>query len=238
MAADDTIQAVRDLLREGGDAALPSLTREELFSLGDAPQLVHAGDVEWWSGLDDAGRALVAQTAQRGLIARNLLVAEPGRDDFVADRLVQVVLRARREPSWLIVLREPETSVDTWLVASGIDLDAHRTAAVLISARVEGIYANRLTGADLGLRTVLGWLLGAPAEGQSYIGRTVEVIRPREDGVRPTIADLRLIVMTGATSVHVSELDVDGGIGPAAATTPDELLGRLAVVLGSDVTSG
>jgi hypothetical protein len=222
-APDATVATVRELIRERGDAALPSLTREELFTLGDAAQLAHAGDLAWWDGLDSAARALVAATAERGLIARNLLRAEPGRDEFVIDPAVQVVLRARSEPSWLMVLREPETSADTWLVASGVDLEADRTAAMLISARIEGIYANRLTTVDVGMTTLLGWLLGAPAEGKPYVARSVEMIRPREAGVRDTVTDTRLIVMTGTTTVHVSELDPDGNVGPAQPCTPDEL---------------
>ena len=40
--------------------------------------LGHGGDDAWWSGLDGPARRLVIETAQRGLLARNLIVGTDG----------------------------------------------------------------------------------------------------------------------------------------------------------------
>jgi hypothetical protein len=159
---------------------LPSLTREELFTLSDVPALEHAGDVAWWNGLDDTGRDLVRQTAERGLVARRLLTPAPDGDGLVVDPLVRIVIRARAEPSWLVVLGEP-ANTDIQVVAHGIDIEDHRTAAVLLTARVEGVHLNRVVAPGGALDVAVAWLLRDPV-GDAPTGRTVEVITPHRDG--------------------------------------------------------
>lgn len=71
----DMERAVVELLADSGDVGLPALTREEFRALGDEPVLADAEDERWWSELDEPARRLVAETAQRGLLVRGLLVA-------------------------------------------------------------------------------------------------------------------------------------------------------------------
>jgi len=196
----DPSTTVRRLLDSADDVTLPTLTREELTSLGDAPVLAHRGDTQWWDDLAADARQLVVQTAQRGLVARRLLTARPGQDElFVADE-VQVILRARHEPSWLLVLREPGEieQADVRVVVSGIDLHAHETAAALIEIRVDGIYGHRLAASLTAVDAVLGWLLRPPAAGDATVGRTVEALTPAEVGTAVT-HQRAILIGTGAT---------------------------------------
>jgi len=195
----DPSTTVRRLLDGADDVTLPTLTREELVALGDAPVLADGADAQWWTGLDADARQLVVQAAQRGLVARRLLTARPGQDElFVADE-VQVILRARHEPSWLVVLREPDQTegADVRVVVSGIDLRVHETAAALIGIRVDGIYAHRLAAGPTAVEAVVGWLLRPPAPGASTVGRTVEALTPAEVGTTVTY-QRAILIGTGA----------------------------------------
>jgi hypothetical protein len=221
---------VQELLAAGDDVHLPALTREELFALGDAPALVHAGDQQWWDALGPAERELVAATAQRSLIARNLLVAHPERDAFVPAPDVGVVLAARQAPSWLLVLREPQTDPNVWLVLHGIAVDPAPEAA-LVAARVEGVYAHRLLALDAALATAADWLLRPPAPGAAPVGRTVEAITPRRPG-QAEVGDRRSIVLAGPDGARVCDLDAAGERGEPAPVDPAGLRDRLRAALG------
>lgn len=218
---DDLPGTVVELLAAVRDVKLPSLTREELFALDDAPALIHAEDQRWWDSLDAAGQSLVVDTAQRGMIARNLIVA----DDELGlrlDRRVRVVLQARRDPSWLVVVREPELS-EIRVVASGIDLTDGHTDAVLISARIEGVYANRLTSLSIALRSIAGWLTRGEAEAEAPIGRTIETLVPRDPARTSEIISSRAIVMGASGQWRLSEIGADGQPADAEVTDDERL---------------
>ncbi len=207
-AATEPTQLVCDLLADAaagtGDGTLPTLTREELFTLSDAPALEHAGDVAWWRGLDDIGRELVRQTAERGLVARKLLTPTPDGGSLVVDPRVHVVARARAEPSWLAVLGEPANS-DVQVVAHGIDLAPAVTTAVLLSARVEGVYLNRLLAPEDALEALAQWLLRDPVDDEPT-GRTIELITPHRDGDGEHERHMRAIVFGTAQAWVLSEV--------------------------------
>lgn len=213
----DLAQVVVDLLAVDGDVLLPSLTREELHTLGDQPVLAHAGDEQWWSSLGQASRELVADTAQRGLIARNLIVGSDGDPPLVVADPVQVVLRARHEPAWLLVLGEPgsgEPATPVQFAVCGIDLREHQTSAVLISTRIEGIYAHRLTRPAIAVDAIVSWLLRPPADGAVTTGRTVELMLPA-DGARgrEPSSDVRAILVGTGTQWVLSRLGPEGEPG-------------------------
>jgi hypothetical protein len=190
----DLIETVERLLKPEGDLQLPSLTREELFSLGDRPALVDQAAVEWREALTPSEQDLVKTTAQRSLLARNLLLARAGRPELDVDEQVAVLLAARRTPSWLAVLRGPdEPGGGVQIVVSGIDVEPGLTRAALISAGIEGIYAHRLLDAQKVPAELAAWLLRPTAPGWSGApsatgganrpaGRTIEVVRPSDSG--------------------------------------------------------
>lgn len=206
---DDTARAVLDILAAPGDGTLPSLTREELFTLSDEPVLAHGADRQWWQSLSDDGRELVAQTAQRGLVARNLLTAAADVDGLSVDDRVCVILRARREPAWLVVMGEPADS-DVQIVANGIDLEPDVSAAALVSARLEGVYLNRLVAATDAVPILVDWLLREPRESSGRTGRTVEIVRPRHpDAVEEVTATRAIVLGAGGAGWVIADVDAD-----------------------------
>ncbi|WP_375488718.1 hypothetical protein [uncultured Jatrophihabitans sp.] len=205
----ESSRLVRELVAEvdagASDGTLPSLTREDLFTLSDAPTLEHPGDVAWWTGLDDGGRDLVRQTAERGLLARQLLTSSPDGTAFVLDPRVHVIARARAEPSWLLVLGEPANS-DVQIVGYGIDLAARETAAVLVSARLEGVYLNRLLPPATAIDVLIEWLT-RPTPGSEPTGRTVELITPHTEGDERREQHIRAIVLASNDAYALAEVD-------------------------------
>ena len=169
------------------------------------------------------------QTAQRGLVARNLLTANPAGDGLVVDPRLLVTLRARREPSWLAVLGEPQTEVQ--LAFHGIDLTEHHTDAAVVCARIEGVFLNRLLLAESVAATMVEWLLRPPpADAAEPTGRTVEVLTPRE--LAEAGATRRLIVMTDGAEAVVSEVDPGTEApGPPQPVGPEALAERLGQLL-------
>lgn len=209
-SADDTGRIVLDILAEPGDGTLPSLTREEMFALSDEPVLAHGGDRTWWDGLDDVGRELVQQTAQRGLVARNLLVAALDDDGLLVDGRVRAILRARAEPSWLVVLGEP-ANTDVQIVASGIDLHADETTASLVSARLAGIYLNRLVAPASAVDILADWLTRGAQQDDEATGRTIEILAPRRPGAVGPATSVRAIVLGDGASWVLSEVNAQTG---------------------------
>lgn len=182
----DAAMAARSILGETGDVQLASLTREELRGLGDDALVANAADTLWWDGLAEREQELVLETAQRGLLARNLL-APDGQGELVATDEVKVVLAARTAPDWILVLAEPAAEHDSdgaplQLALLALPTPSGRPPAVLVTARLEGIYLHRLVTTDSAYRVAADWLLRAAPEVEAEIGRTVEVLAPRENG--------------------------------------------------------
>jgi hypothetical protein len=242
----DLESAIVNRLAAQPDVRLPSLTREELYALGDQPVLADAGDVHWWQALDQTTQEVVAESAQRSLIARNLLVPDSDghRTLTVADE-VQIILAARRAPSWLMVLGEPGLGAPTFgaahaqsgvqIALTGIDLRAHQTAAVLISARIQGIYAHRLVTPALAMDEAAIWLTRAPTADQGQIGRSVETILPAEaeptrvgnPGQPAPTRRTRALVLSDENQWVLAVLDPDGSPGQPSVVQAATLRARL-----------
>jgi hypothetical protein len=230
----DLHQAVLDLLGSAGDAKLPSLTRDELFALGDRPALGHAEDDLWWAELDSEARDLVAETAQRGLIARNLIVAGESDPPLAVADPVQIVLRTRNAPAWLLVLGEPgadSTLPAVQVALLGIDLAAHRTSAVLIATRIVGIWAHRLTVPAIAMDAAVSWLLRPPPAGKKTVGRTIEALLPASAPGAGT-TDSRAIVMTSGRQTVLSRIGRDGP-GISRLVSRADLRGWIIDAIGS-----
>lgn len=186
----DLAAAIAVLIEETGDRQLASLTREELYGVGDDPVLGHAADLVWWDGLTEREQGLVLETAQRGLVARNLLVPD-GADEVVAADEVRIVLAARRAPSRIVVLTDAavRTSDGSGLQLALLGLPAETAApsAYVVSARIEGVYLHRLVTAEIAPDLAVEWLLRAPDQPVSGdevdAGRTIEILRPGDTGV-------------------------------------------------------
>lgn len=211
MAENEWPRILARLLGPVGDIALPALTREDLLALSDDPVLAHAGDAAWWGALDDVARELVLQTAQHGLIARNLLTAAPGGTALLVADDVRLILQARSNPSWLVVLGEP-ASTDMHLTAAGIDMSDHSTSAALLAARIAGVYAHRLARSDIAVDAVVEWLLRAPIASAGPTGRTIEVITP--GSAAGALRDRRAIVLGDGSGWVLSTVSADDRPGP------------------------
>lgn len=232
----DLAAAVLALLGSHGDVQLPALTREELRALGDQPVLGHGGDDAWWAELDVPARELVVETAQRGLIARNLIVGSDGDPPLRVADPVQVVLRARHEPAWILVVAQPSpdsTTPAAQVALYGIDLAEHDTAAVLIAARIEGIYAHRLTVPTVAVDAAVEWLLAPPADDAVTVGRTAEVLLPADPQRRDAVAEARAIVLGTGTEWCLSVLDATGEPSdPQPTDAPDLREWLIAAIAG------
>jgi hypothetical protein len=228
----ELVDVVAQLTGADGDRQLVSLTREELYGVGDDPVLGHAADVVWWDGLSEREQALVLETAQRGLVARNLLVPD-GAGELVAADEVRVVLAARRAPSTIVVLTDPAVRSSDGsglqLALLGLPAEAGAPYAFLVSMRIEGVYLHRLVVADRAPDVAVDWLLRAPEEDATEdgldVGRTIELL-----GVTGEASRERAVLVGRGGAWALSEVS-DGVPGEAtpvdAAALRDWLAGRI-----------
>jgi hypothetical protein len=215
----DLAESTGRLVGESGDRQLASLTREELYGVGDDPVLGHAADVVWWDDLTEREQGLVLETAQRGLAARNLLVPD-GDGELVAADEVRVVLAARRAPSRIVVLTDPavRTSDGPGLQLALLGLPVVEAApyAFLVSLRIEGVYLHRLVTAAAAPGVATEWLLRSPdgtladEDETAGAGRTIEVLDPGDADT--DAARHRAIVVGRGGAWALSEV-VDGAPG-------------------------
>jgi len=233
--ADLATMAAR-LVGERGDSQLVSLTREELAGVGDDPVLGHAADTVWWDGLTAREQALVLETAQRGLVARNLLVPDGGSELVVVDE-VRVVLAARRAPSRVLVLTDPAVRSSDGsglqLVLLGLPVDAGAPPAYVVSVRVEGVYLHRLVVAELAPDVAVDWLLRPPDEAspddEVDVGRTVEVLQV--DDADHDVVRRRAVLVGRGGAWALSEIS-DGAPGEASPVDATVLRAWLVDRLG------
>lgn len=225
------------LVGEAGDSQLASLTREELYGVGDDPVLGHAADLVWWDALTEREQGLVLETAQRGLVARNLLVPD-GAGELVAADEVRVVLSARRAPSRLVVLTDPavRSSDGSGLQLALLGLPAEQTgapSAFLVSMRIEGVYLHRLVVAHLAPDIAVDWLMRAPDGGSADeafdVGRTVEVLEVGDPGSEPVRRRAVLVGRDGSWAL--SEVS-DATPGEAQPVDAEALRSWLVRLLG------
>ncbi|HEX2892610.1 MAG TPA: hypothetical protein VHO29_01235 [Marmoricola sp.] len=209
----DLAAATARLTGETGDRQLVSLTREELYGVGDDPVLGHAADVVWWDALTDREQGLVLETAQRGLVARNLLVPD-GEGELVAADEVRVVLAARKAPSRIVVLTDPAVrssdGVGLQVAVLGLPVPEGAPYAFVVSVRIEGVYLHRLVTAEHAPEVAAEWLLRAPADEPGEAGRTVEVLDP---GSVDTVAARHRAVVVGRDGAWALSEVVDGTPG-------------------------
>jgi len=238
----DLRESVLRLLAPAGDVQLPSLSREELFALGDCPALAHTDDQKWWDGLSGSEQVLVRGTAERGLLARNLLRLPEGSDELELDEGVWTILAARRRPSWLAIMQGlDEPGAEVQVIVSGIDLSPGLTMAVLVRARIAGVHAHRLIAAPKAPGVMVDWLLREPTTGRvgsepvtsAPVGRTVEILRPRDPGTDDQVRYARAVVLLAAGArVRWSRIHPDGTPGEPEPVTGPELTGWLAAACG------
>lgn len=114
----------------------PALTRDELISLGDTPAFADRADLAWWGGLDDATRAELRASAQRGLLARGLarIDTEDPTKLAVEDRVART-LAVRSLPAFVTIAGNV-SSADVALRCHGILDEQDALAAVLLEARL------------------------------------------------------------------------------------------------------
>ncbi|WP_147455841.1 hypothetical protein [Nocardioides mangrovicus] len=222
MSRFDADAAAAAALGETGDVQLASLTREELRGVGDDPLLADAADALWWDALSEREQDLVLETAQRSLVARNLLV---GGDDGAVDVTdeVRLVLAARTAPDWVVVLGEPSAERDfdeapVQLALMALPSPSGDPAAVLVSARLEGIYLHRLVSTPTSFEVAADWLLRAAAVEGADVARTVEVLAP----VGERLESARGLVV-GRGAARRFSVVVDGVPGEPAPTDHDVL---------------
>jgi hypothetical protein len=222
----DLAETVARLTGATGDRQLVSLTREELYGVGDDPVLGHAADLVWWDGLTEREQALVLETAQRGLVARNLLVPD-GEGELVTTDEVRVVLAARRAPSRILVLTDPAVRSSDGsglqLALFGLPVEAGAPYAFLASMRVEGVYLHRLVTAEAAPGVAVDWLLRSPDEPASDdtvdVGRTIEVLRPSDEAVETARERAVLVGRGGAWALSEIHDGAPGEASPADVET-------------------
>lgn len=227
----DLVDVTARLTGAAGDRQLASLTREELYGVGDDPVLGHAADLVWWDGLTEREQALVLETAQRGLVARNLLVPD-GSAELVAADEVRVVLAARRAPSRILVLTDPAVRSSDGsalqLALFGLPVEAGAPYAYLASMRIEGVYLHRLVTAEIAPDLAVEWLLRAPDEPVSGdpvdVGRTIEILRPGDTDVDAARHRAVLVGRGGAWALSEVRDGAPDEASPADAETLREWL--------------
>ena len=194
---------------------LPRLTREELVALGDEPALVDAEDHAWWQGLDAAQRQQVAESAWRGLLARDL--ARSTRKGMEADARLRFIVTARHSPAWLAV-----ATADTVLRAHGVDLP--EGPYLLLEHRpVPGVANFVGMKLDPGLEAVAAFLLRVPPEGEDAVTRRLEVFHPE-----PEPATQRRLLLVGDHVARIATVSADGQAGEPVATDPAALTATIA----------
>lgn len=224
----DAQAAALRLLGETDDVQLSSLTREELRGVGDDPLLANAADTLWWEALGEREQELVLETAQRGLLARNLL--EPsGEAGLRATEEVRVVLAARTAPDWIMVLGEPGAPRDSDGAPSQISLLALPTAsgsasqrppahsetppgAVLVTGRLEGIYLHRLVAGETVYAVAADWLLRPHEDGDEDAGKDAGKDAGEDAGEAASGRTVELLLPgeAGLTSIRALVLQSQG----------------------------
>jgi hypothetical protein len=137
----DALEALLDDLDGHESVPYPSLTRDELLSLGDEPLLLDTDDVEWLDRLSPGTRAEVVATAQRGLVARDLVSARDA-ETLDVDRRVRMILALRRVPAFVTLAGS--ASDHPVFRCYGV-LGPDGTAAVLVEVRrMPGVGEYRL----------------------------------------------------------------------------------------------
>lgn len=225
------VAAIFDEFADRPFVAYPSLTRDELFALGDSPLFVDTDDAAWWGGLAEDTRPEVLASAQRGLLARGLVdidSTDNARLD-VSSRL-RILLALRAAPAFVTLVgnyRHPSPILRCYGV-----LGPDERVAVLVEARViTGVAEYLLCRPNYAATTVARLLLAppdtedpeavpAPDElGARMVRRRLELFPPgsMERG-------RRFLAHAGLAAGALAEVDADGHAGPAREATEQSVV--------------
>lgn len=223
-----------------GRVELPTLTREELASLGalESGPWRDADELSSWSELGAEARKAVTVAAIRGLGARGLLdIDRPpagtgDRVQLAAEPELGTVLVARAQPAFVVVGGEPESGRLGRVRLYGVVEEARGLRCVLTEVVEDnGLHRFALCSPARALSDLASWACAPPSrvdeEGRPHpMVRTLEVIRPSETGPVET----RLLVLVGTEAVAVAEVH-DDHAGEATIVTADHLRDRLRRLL-------
>jgi hypothetical protein len=222
----------------------PSLTRDELISIGDQPMLHDAEDLAWWDGLDEGTRAQVRATAQRGLLARGL-VSLDGSDPAVLDvsSPLRTVLALRRVPAF-VTLVGPAAGRSPTLRCYGV-LGPDSRTAVLLEARILTGVAEYLLCTPAYAATAVTRFLFAPPDpddpaavpaeaelGGRMVLRRLELFPPGElsDG-------RRFVAVAGVSAGALAPVGSDGRPGPAAQVSEQSVVDLVSAHWAGDTVA-
>lgn len=231
---------VAELLRplaEGHGVELPTLTVEELGSLG----ALRTGPVrrdrerEWWEGFAAEQRALMTVTALRGLAARGLI--EPGELLAVAGRALDgvrpapqlaLILAARSRPAFIVLGAEPASQQVSLRLYGMVDAGQGRRAVLVERTGEIGLHRFSVWGAAPALKMLTRWATEPPPEGGPPRERAVEIGWPAGERSRR----VEMVVRTAPGAVSLTERGDGGGWGEPSPTSVEAMEERLAALLG------
>ena len=208
---------------------LPTLTREELLSLGDLPAFGDADDLAWWGGLSSETRDEVAAGAQRGLLGRRLIGPDADPTRVRVDPDLQVTLAIRSAPAFLTVVGVPGRPTPS-VRALGV-LDEHgAVSAVLLERRpVAGVCDFVLASESYAAMAVTRFLFEPPTADdpdarpvdsplQRVLLRRVETFAAGD----PT--GVRHLAYAGVTAGALAPIDARGHAGVPVPVTEASMI--------------
>lgn len=198
----------------------PSLTRDELLALADAPLLNDADDAGWWDALTVQARHEVLATAQRGLLARGLVsIDRSDAEQLDIGRPLRTVLALRRAPAFVTLIGNTRHPSPVLRCYGAVDADGR--IAVLIEARViTGVAEYLLCSPSYAATTAARLLLAPPdaedpeaVEGPQELGG--RIVRRRLEIFPPGSLHHghRYLAFAGKTAGALASVDDDGHAG-------------------------
>jgi hypothetical protein len=207
----EEVAGLLDQVGQRGRLQLPSLTREELAALGqlDAGPLRDAGEVAWWSRLDEGTRAAAAGTALHGLVARGLLRLVGPEPRLLPSPELAVLMAARTRPSFIAIGAEPQRLQPLRLYGIVDRVGAPR-CLLLETAREDAVHDFELCTAAKAAEHLADWASAPLADGARAVRmRTLEVLRL--DPSAPI--RWRLVVARGGDDAAFAEVDDQSRVG-------------------------
>ncbi len=223
----------------------PTLTRDELLSLNDAPLLRDTEDSAWWAGLDERTRAEVFATAQRGLLARGLVSIDPAdaRQLDITAR-VRTVLALRSAPAFVTLVGnagQPSPGLRCYGV-----LGPDEQVAVLVEARIITGVAEYLLCRPNYAATVVTRFLFAPPDGSDPAAEPApaalgsRMVQRRLELFAPGALDRgrRYLASAGTSAGALAPVDADGRAGQARGVTEQAVVELVSSTWGEHAATG
>ncbi len=204
--ATAALPALPDL--SDGSVPLPTLTKDELWILGDDPVLRDATYDGEWAALGSVTKAALTETVLRGLVAREL--ATPSQGKLVLHDGVRLLLGVRADPAFLVVGDEVDGDLRRPMRAYGIDVEERTTAAVLLEFAADGLHRHLLTQPQDAALRLAAWAL-EPRDDVEVVARTLEVLEPSGRTDEPSYR--RAIVLAASGAARMAPLDGEGRPG-------------------------